>query len=48
MLHCTSMALVLRPLAFVAATVAVAGCAVGVAHTKGEVCGPAITGPPMG
>src|SRR3954465_12748957 len=47
MLHCASMAFVCSPLAFVA-TAMVEASGVGVAQTKGEVCGPAITGPPMG
>src|SRR4051812_46234489 len=48
MLHLTSIAEGWRPLAFVGAERAVAGCGVGVAQTNGAVCGPAITGPPIG
>src|SRR6266849_739242 len=48
MLHCASIALVLKPLALVAGVVEVAGCAIGVAQIQGRICVPENTGPPIG
>ena len=48
MLHCASVAVVDRPLAFEAGVLPTAATGTGVAQTHGVVCEPSSTGPPIG
>ena len=48
MLHCASVAVVVRPLALVAGELAVAAVGTGVAQIHGIDCEPSRTGPPLG
>src|SRR6185295_2867850 len=48
MLHCASVAAVVRPLALVAGALAVAAVGTGVAQIHGMVCEPSRIGPPLG
>ena len=48
MLHCASVAVVDRPLAFDAGVLPTAATGTGVAQTHGPVCEPSSTGPPIG
>src|ERR1043166_5658622 len=47
MLHCASVAAVVRPLALVAGALAVAAVGTGVAQIQGVVCEPSRIGPPF-
>ena len=48
MLHCASLAAVLKPLAFVPGVLPTSAVGTGVAQTYGVICEPSSTGPPTG